>query len=121
MKIEFRKSFARDLKRIQEKHLLKRVGEVIQEIEVAESILEIKNLKKLKAEGQKYERLIQLILSGRADTNIAFDDLCNLLLRCGFDMRVSESHHIFIPKVVENQKLLYPNKSYFAKKWLKRL
>lgn len=47
MKIEFRKSFTRDLKRIQEKRLLKQVEEVIQEIEVAESTLEIKNLKKL--------------------------------------------------------------------------
>jgi len=54
MKIGFRKSFARDLKRIREKHLLKRVEEVIQEIEVAESTLEIKNLKKLKAEGRYY-------------------------------------------------------------------
>ena len=43
----------------------------------------------------KYERLIQQIISGRADANIAFDNLCNLLLRCGFAMRISGSHHIF--------------------------
>ncbi|OGW03363.1 MAG: toxin HicA [Nitrospinae bacterium RIFCSPLOWO2_01_FULL_39_10] len=43
----------------------------------------------------KYERLIQQIVGGRADANIAFSDLCNLLLRYGFEMRVSGSHHIF--------------------------
>ncbi|NCO84151.1 MAG: toxin HicA [Nitrospirae bacterium CG_4_10_14_3_um_filter_44_29] len=51
----------------------------------------------------KYERLIQQILSGRADANIAFDDLCNLLLRYGFDMRVSGSHHIFRKAGIEEK------------------
>ncbi len=53
--------------------------------------------------GKYEERLIQQILSGRADANIAFDDLCNLLLRCGFDMRISGSHHIFRKKGVEEK------------------
>jgi len=43
----------------------------------------------------KYERLTQRILSGQSDANIGFADVCNLLLRLGFDMRVSGSHHIF--------------------------
>jgi len=43
----------------------------------------------------KYNRLTQQILSGQADANIPFDDLCNLLLRYGFEMRVSGSHHLF--------------------------
>jgi predicted RNA binding protein YcfA (HicA-like mRNA interferase family) len=51
----------------------------------------------------EYERLIQQILSGRADANIAFDDLYNLLLRCGFDMRVSGSHHIFRKAGIEEK------------------
>ena len=51
----------------------------------------------------KYERLIQQILSGRADANIAFDDLCNFLLRCGFGMRVSGSHHIFRKAGIEEK------------------
>lgn len=43
----------------------------------------------------KYERLIQKILGGKADANIGFNDLCNLLIHYGFEMRVSGSHHIF--------------------------
>ncbi|MBI5206882.1 MAG: type II toxin-antitoxin system HicA family toxin [Candidatus Firestonebacteria bacterium] len=42
----------------------------------------------------KYERLMQQIVSGKADANISFNDLCNLLLRFGFEMRISGSHHI---------------------------
>jgi predicted RNA binding protein YcfA (HicA-like mRNA interferase family) len=51
----------------------------------------------------KHERLIQQIVGGRADANIAFKDLCNLLLRCGFEMRVSGSHHIFRKAGVEEK------------------
>lgn len=51
----------------------------------------------------KYERLIQQIISGRADANIAFDNLCNLLLRCGFAMRISGSHHIFRKAGIEEK------------------
>lgn len=51
----------------------------------------------------QYERLIQQILGGRTDANIAFNDLCNLLLRCGFEMRVSGSHHIFRKAGIEEK------------------
>ncbi|MEW6616007.1 MAG: type II toxin-antitoxin system HicA family toxin [Thermodesulfobacteriota bacterium] len=51
----------------------------------------------------KYERLTQQILGGRADANIAFNDLCNLLLHCGFEMRVSGSHHIFRKAGIEEK------------------
>ena len=50
-----------------------------------------------------YERLIQQIVGGRADANIAFGDLCNLLLRYGFEMRVSGSHHIFRKAGIEEK------------------
>ncbi len=43
----------------------------------------------------KYEKLIQQIVGGRADANILFNDLCNLLVRSGFEMRKSGSHHVF--------------------------
>jgi predicted RNA binding protein YcfA (HicA-like mRNA interferase family) len=43
----------------------------------------------------KYEKLILQILSGTSDANVRFDDLCNLLRKLGFDMRVRGSHHIF--------------------------
>jgi len=55
VKTEFKKSFAKDLKkRAQGKKLLTHVQEVIQGVEGAESLQEINNLKKLKAEGGYY-------------------------------------------------------------------
>ncbi len=43
----------------------------------------------------KHEKLLLKILSGAADSNIQFEDLCSLLKHLGFDMRVRGSHHIF--------------------------
>lgn len=43
----------------------------------------------------KGKRLILRILSGTADSNIDFDDLCNLLISFGFDLRIRGSHNIF--------------------------
>ena len=55
MKTEFRKSFAKDLKRHgRDKNLLTRIQKTILEVEEADSITTIKNLKKLKAEGFYY-------------------------------------------------------------------
>jgi mRNA interferase RelE/StbE len=47
MEILFEKSFARDLKKIKEKHLRKQVQEVINQVASAASIREISNLRKL--------------------------------------------------------------------------
>jgi mRNA interferase RelE/StbE len=53
--IEFKKSFARDLKkRKQDKSLLGRIQQIINEVDEAENINNIRNLKKLKAEGSYY-------------------------------------------------------------------
>ena len=46
----------------------------------------------------KYEKLLDRILKGTSDANIAFDDLCSLLKRLGFDERTRGSHHIFRKK-----------------------
>jgi mRNA interferase RelE/StbE len=55
MNLAFKKRFARDLKkREQDKSLLRRIRQVIAEVEDAESIHEINNLKKLKADGNYY-------------------------------------------------------------------
>ncbi len=55
MNLEFRKSFARDLKKkSKEPNLRMRVREIIQEVDNAEGINKIKNHKKLKAEGNYY-------------------------------------------------------------------
>jgi hypothetical protein len=43
----------------------------------------------------KDEKLLDQVLSGRADANIGFSDLVRLLRRMGFEMRVSGSHHMF--------------------------
>jgi predicted RNA binding protein YcfA (HicA-like mRNA interferase family) len=43
----------------------------------------------------KFEKVLRRVLSGEADANIDFDDLCRLLERLGFDSRVKGSHHTF--------------------------
>ena len=48
-----------------------------------------------------YGKLLQRVLSGRADANIRFDDLRNLLSRLGFKERSQGSHHIFVREGVE--------------------
>lgn len=48
MKASFRDSFARDLKAVRETILLKRVREVIEAVERANSLADLPNLKKLK-------------------------------------------------------------------------
>ena len=42
-----------------------------------------------------HEKLLFQILRGTSDTNILFDDLCNLLKRLGFEERIRGSHHVF--------------------------
>lgn len=49
MKASFRDSFARDLKAVRETILLKRVREVIEAVERANSLADLPNLKKLKS------------------------------------------------------------------------
>ncbi len=43
----------------------------------------------------KYEKLLLQILRGTSDANIAFDELCQLLIRLGFEERIRGSHHTF--------------------------
>lgn len=43
----------------------------------------------------RYRRLLEQILSGGADANIPYLDLCRLLRRLGFDERSRGSHHVF--------------------------
>ena len=54
MKVEFRDSFAKDLKGVKEKGLLQRVQEIIKAIEEANSLTELSNLKKLKGGGNYF-------------------------------------------------------------------
>jgi mRNA interferase RelE/StbE len=55
MRAEFRKSFARDLRRRKnDSDFLDRVKEIIEEVELAETTARITNLKKLKGESSYY-------------------------------------------------------------------
>ena len=49
-----------------------------------------------------YRKVLERVLSGRADANIRFDDLRNLLARLGFEERSRGSHHIFVKSGVED-------------------
>jgi predicted RNA binding protein YcfA (HicA-like mRNA interferase family) len=51
----------------------------------------------------KYSKLIEKILSGNSDTNIAISELCELLCKLGFDERIRGSHHIFRKSGIEDK------------------
>ena len=51
----------------------------------------------------KYEKIIDKILRGASDANIAFDDIRWLLLHLGFDERVRRSHHMYRKEGVEEK------------------
>jgi hypothetical protein len=51
----------------------------------------------------KYEKLLTQVLRGASDANIAFDDLCQLLRRLGFEERIRSSHHLFRKEGVEEK------------------
>jgi HicA toxin of bacterial toxin-antitoxin, len=46
-------------------------------------------------------KLLQSVLQGQADANVAFDDLRGLLRALGFQERSRGSHHIFVREGVE--------------------
>ena len=56
MRIEFRDSFAKDLKVVKDKFLLKKVKAIIEAIEQADSITQLPNVKKLRGH-QNYFRM----------------------------------------------------------------
>ena len=54
MNVEFRKSFEKDLGKIRDEDLLLKIKIAIEEVEAAESLLDVNNIKKLKADGDYY-------------------------------------------------------------------
>ena len=54
------------------------------------------------------EKLLEQILSGRADANVEFNDLLSLLDRLGFKERIRGGHHIFTREGVEEILNLQP-------------
>ena len=51
----------------------------------------------------KYEKVMDKILRGASDANIAFDDIRGILLKLGFDERVRGSHHMYRKDGVEEK------------------
>jgi len=47
------------------------------------------------------EKVLVQILRGTSDTNIAFSDLCKLLISFGFHERIKGSHHIFFKEGIQ--------------------
>lgn len=43
----------------------------------------------------KHRKILQLLLLGQSDANIAFADLRSLLLALDFEERIKASHHVF--------------------------
>ena len=43
----------------------------------------------------KREKVLDKILRGTSDGNVAFADLCNMLASLGFEERIRGDHHIF--------------------------
>lgn len=71
MKVAFRESFLRDLRAIKDQSVLRRIREVIDNVEQADKPTDISNLKKLRGEGQYYRIRIgehRLGLKIEADT-----------------------------------------------------
>jgi hypothetical protein len=53
-------------------------------------------------------KILGLVLGGRSDANIRFDDIRRLLTRMGFSERIKSSHHIFHRDDVEEILNLQP-------------
>jgi mRNA interferase RelE/StbE len=67
VKVEFRKSFEKDLGKIRDRDLLSRIKAVIEEVENVETLLEISNIKKLKADGNYYRMRVSNYRIGFAE------------------------------------------------------
>lgn len=51
----------------------------------------------------RHEKVMEAILRGASDANIAFDDIRSLLLHLGFDERIRGSHHIYRKQGIEEK------------------
>lgn len=59
----------------------------------------------------KHDKVLGKVLRGASDANIAFSDLCGLLLWLGFEERIRGDHHIFTRVGVVEILNLQPRKS----------
>lgn len=67
----------------------------------------------------KFDKLLIRILTGSFDASISFVDLCQLLIKLGFDERIKGDHHIFsknkIPEIINIQPKGAKAKTYQVK------
>ncbi|MBM3151570.1 MAG: type II toxin-antitoxin system HicA family toxin [Chloroflexi bacterium] len=56
----------------------------------------------------KHRKFLKRLMTGQADADIAFNDLCSMLERLGFQVRVRGSHYIFTKDGVEELINLQP-------------
>jgi hypothetical protein len=56
----------------------------------------------------QHEKILARLLQGSSDATIPFSQLCDLLVRLGFDVRVRGSHHIFTREGIEEILNLQP-------------
>lgn len=67
----------------------------------------------------KYKKLLSKILNGSSDTNINFSQLCQLLIKLGFNQRIKGDHFIFtqdnIEEIINIQPLNSKAKAYQVK------
>jgi hypothetical protein len=67
----------------------------------------------------KVNKTLSRVLVGTSDSNIGFQDLCNLLRHLGFDERIRGGHHIFtregIPEILNIQPRGSQAKAYQVK------
>jgi len=59
--------------------------------------------------------MLERVLSGTADQNIRFPELCNTLLSLGFHERIRGSHHIYWREGVQEILNLQPRSGGMAK------
>ena len=74
--------------------------------------------KSLKGEAElmaNLDKVLERILNGRSDNNIAFDDLRNVLDRLGFRERIKGDHHMFTKTGVREILNLQPQSNGTAK------
>jgi len=65
----------------------------------------------------KHEKTYNKIMEGQSDANIAFNDLCGLLIRLGFIESIKGSHHKYTKQGIIEAINIQPLKDSKAKKY----
>lgn len=51
----------------------------------------------------KHDKVMEKILRGVSDANVAFDDIRSMLLHMGFEERIRGSHHVYRMEGIEEK------------------